>query len=57
MTTIHENKESIHKLTIEEQMQTSSIMAMQLEGLQDNVDKSRMEGHKFFTFESNYSMQ
>ena len=52
LTTINENKETIEKLTIEEKLQSSSIMAMQLEGLNGGVGKEKIDGHNFFTFES-----
>ena len=49
---INENKEIIEKLTIEDKLQSSSIMAMQLGGLDGGVGKEKIDGHNFFTFES-----
>ena len=57
LATIDENKEAAAKLTVEERLQQSSIMAMHLEGLHDSVDHSRTDGHKFFTFESGQALR
>ena len=57
LATVDENGEAGKKLSIEERIQQSSIMAMHLEGLQDSVDHSRTDGHKFFTFDSEHAMR
>ena len=57
LATIDENKEAAAKLSIEERLQQSSIMAMHLEGLHDSVEHSRTDGHKFFTFESGQALR
>ena len=57
LAAIKESKEAAERLTVEERLAQSSIMAMHLDGLGSAADRSEADGHKFFALHSARAVQ
>lgn len=57
LAAIEESKEAAERLTVEERLAQSSIMAMHLDGLGSAANHSEADGHKFFALHSARAVQ